>query len=488
MPLEPYLQAFMSTYVFSWACDLASQMGLEVDDEGIPTSVPGYGTNFTRNLWKTIATKSDVPVPDLAAAETWVDQHLLQPQQQQQQQQQQSAGDTPLDAQSARSLRTASSALASPVAASPAPLSNDLINMAGSGIIRAVAVLLNDVLGRKGIGHDAAQLVVNDLVTRMSKDSHQFPNGTGIVDVGPLTVTIPENDYATGTVTLDALVVTGMDEFTDMKLLAVPTGAPPAAMATEGHAGHASNAGNAGNAGAGWKYTVEHSAAMPALAVSARMSTDLALGAWSTTHRTLQLDNVSVSFAVDDMRFTAATILAIDYNKLLNLSLNEITGAYAPGTTVGGIECLLDAAAALNVSDLTMSMSKLHVPVVEGLLDAPLDDLINTALSSTYEFVEFALVTHLQGIMRGPARDWLNKELGKAITNARVRVAAAGPGACSGEQRKEAAITSDASPLVDFSAQPFKFIHSFAADSLSLVDDPNLGVNRVIRAIAGYVM
>ena len=144
--------------------------------------------------------------------------------------------------------------------------------------------------------------------------------------------------------------------------------------------------------------------------------------------------------------------------------------------------------AALNVSDLTMSMSKLHVPVAEGLLDAPLDDLINTALSSTYEFVEFALVTHLQGIMRGPARDWLNKELGKAITNARVRVAAAGPGACSGEQRKEAAITSDASPLVDFSAQPFKFIHSFAADSLSLVDDPNLGVNRVIRAIAGYVI
>ena len=486
MPLEPYLQAFMSTYVFSWACDVASQMGLEVDDLGIPTSVPGYGTNFTRNLWETIATKSDVPVPDLAAAETWVDQHLLQPQQQQQQRQQQSAGDTPLDAQSARSLRTASSALASPVSTSPAPLSNDLINMAGSGIIRAVAVLLNDVLGRKGIGHDAARLVVNDLVTRMSKDSHQFPNGTGIVDVGPLTVTIPENNYATGTVTLDALVVTGMDEFTDMKLFAVPTGAAPAAMDTGSHAGMAGKAGKAGKAG--WKYTVEHSAAMPALAVSARMSTDLALGAWSTTHRTLQLDNVSVSFAVDDMRFTAATILAIDYNKLLNLSLNEITGAYAPGTTVGGIECLLDAAAALNVSDLTMSMSKLHVPVVEGLLDAPLDDLINTALSSTYEFVEFALVTHLQGIMRGPARDWLNKELGKAITNARVRVAAAGPGACSGEQRKEAAITSDASPLVDFSAQPFKFIHSFAADSLSLVDDPNLGVNRVIRAIAGYVI
>ena len=139
--------------------------------------------------------------------------------------------------------------------------------------------------------------------------------------------------------------------------------------------------------------------------LSPPQGTDLTLGDWSTEHRTLSLDNVSITFGVDDMRFTAATIIALDYSRLVNISLSELTNQRVPGTiSLNGVDCILDAAAALNVSDFTVEMTKLRVPTIHGLLDGPLDSLVNTALSATYDFVEHALITHLKGMFYNSIR------------------------------------------------------------------------------------
>ena len=485
--LTQKLQAFMDTFVLGWACDLASQMG------AYRTGAEGIGTNYTRKLFATIAEKSDVPVPDLAAAESWVVANS-------------DGGDV---------IRSA-------------------WDMDGSPVITAAGVVLNEVLGQPlvktagsrggssssstgtGTGTSSSSsssssssggggtgsvggdtyLVVDALVDRLAPakgpPAPPAAPGSAVVrldDVG-LSIPVKAAPYAVGNVTLDGIQVSGLDTITVMDVLAVPKSLEERSLERSRVVG----AGN--HTGAPWRYTLQHRLAITKLAVKANFTLNLDLGDWSRKEKSLLLDGLRLDLDLGNLTVDAATLLAIDNDRIShNVTLGQLLfqtssssspppPSSAPHDSLGGADCVLNAIDAVNVSDLAISYGSLETPTLAGVFDPALDAIVNTALAAAHDFVGAALKPHLAGLMRGPARKAINDQLGPMVAEAKARVAKAGAWACAGDRAPGAAkVDASAGPLVDWTGEPFSLLNRLTARALGVVDDPNLGINRIMRAV-----
>jgi hypothetical protein len=115
------------------------------------------------------------------------------------------------------------------------------------------------------------------------------------------------------------------------------------------------------------------------------------------------LEKVTVKFSVKDLKAAASILLAVDEAKLGSVSLGSLLD------TENILSCFLSTLFAVQISDLSVDVSDMQPPTLEGFVSPGIDRLVTGSVDAAFLMYKATMLQAAPGFFQMVATDLLNK-------------------------------------------------------------------------------
>jgi hypothetical protein len=117
------------------------------------------------------------------------------------------------------------------------------------------------------------------------------------------------------------------------------------------------------------------------------------------------VENIQVSFGVDDLNAGVAFLLAVDENKLKALEI----GALLRSENI--LACFASVIFDLSLAGFDVSVGSIRDPVLSGFVSPGVDRIVSNAIEFVFLMYEPSFLAALPSIFQGPFRDIIQEEI-----------------------------------------------------------------------------